>query len=214
MIGKQKSQSGFTLIEMIVSLGVFSIVVMIAVGALLMLVATNEQLQGEQSVMTNLSFALDSMTREIRTGTHYYCTASGSQNGIFGVTADIDALIGDSYNDCANGAGGQRFQGVSFKESGNSITGSDDRILYFFDRTNQKIYRKVGANAPEEIVSSGIVIRNLEFFVTGSKLRRIGGGNIDDQPAVTMFIEAVEEDAATSKPYYVQTTVTQRTLDL
>jgi type II secretory pathway pseudopilin PulG len=198
MLNKRNTEHGFTLIEMIVS-----IVVMIAVGALLMLVATNEQLQGEQSVMTNLSFALDSMTREIRTGTHYYCIASASQTGIFAGT-DIDTL-GDSYNDCASGAGGQRFQGIAFKEAGNSITSDDDRILYFFDRTNQKIYRRVGAQAAEEIVSSGIVIRNLEFFVTGSKPQSAGGGGIQDEPAVTLFIEAVEEDAATSKPYYVQT---------
>jgi prepilin-type N-terminal cleavage/methylation domain-containing protein len=73
-------QAGFTLIEMIVSLGVFSVVVTTAVGAILVLVNTNLQLQSEQSVMTNLSFALDTMTREMRTGFKYFCDARPGTN--------------------------------------------------------------------------------------------------------------------------------------
>ena len=210
-------QSGFSLIEMIVSLAVFSIVITVAVGALLMLVATNQQLQGEQSVMTNLSFTLDSMTREIRTGTHYYCDSQGSINGnnnIFNPSNNMDTILGLSNSDCPNGSTGARFQGLAFIEGGDSITQSDDRILYYFDRNTKEIYRRVGGQAPESIVSSGIVIKKLEFFVTGSKPLRANGANTQDQSSVTIFIEAAEKDDVTSKSYYVQTTVTQRILDI
>lgn len=207
-------QSGFSLIEMIVSLGVFSLVVTIAVGALLMLVATNQQLQGEQSVMTNLSFTLDSMTREIRTGTNYYCATGGSTSGVFGPSTDLDTFLGTNTQDCTTGTGNARFQGLAFIEAGDSITQSDDRILYYFDSTTNEIYRRVGGQAPESIVSSGIVIKKLEFFVSGSKPLRAGGGGVQDQASVTIFIEAAEKNDVTSKSYYVQTTVTQRILDL
>lgn len=206
------SQRGFTIIEMIVSLGVFSIVITIAVGALLMLIATNQQLQSEQSVMTNLSFALDSMTREIRTGTHYYCDSAGNLNGIFASSYNLDAL-GNSYRDCSNGRGG-RIHGLAFNEGGNSISGANNRILYYFDENDGKIYRRVGTSAPESIISTGIYIRDMYFYVAGSKPLSAGNPDYKDQASVTIFIEAAETLDSTAEPYYIQTTVTQRTLDL
>ena len=74
MMYRTRTTGGFTLIEMIVSLTLFSAVITIAVGAFLVLLAANKQLQEEQAVLTNLSFALDSMTREIITGTGYVAT--------------------------------------------------------------------------------------------------------------------------------------------
>lgn len=214
-------QTGFTLIEMIVALAVFSFVITIAVGALLMLMSASKRLQGEQSVMTNLSFALDSMTREIRTGSFYYCDSQPNSNGsnnMFNPAVNLDTLLGNSYRDCVDGnkynGNSTRLHGLAFKEGGDSITASGERILYYFDSQEGKIYRRVGGGAPESIVSSGIVIKKMEFFVTGSKKLSLGGSNNDDQPAVTIFIEAAESTDATAKSYYLQTTVTQRILDL
>jgi prepilin-type N-terminal cleavage/methylation domain-containing protein len=211
-----RSQSGFTLIEMIVSLGLFSLVVTVAVGALLMLVATNRQLQSEQSVMTNLSFALDSMTREIRTGTHYYCEWSANNNGTFNPVSNIDSIRGDSTNDCLSGnpnPSANVFVGLSFKEGGNSITQSQDRILYYFDKSAGKIFRKVGGDTPESITSSGIYIKDFDIHVSGSD-PLTDGVTERDQPVVTIFIEAAETNSASAKTHYMETTVTQRTLDI
>ncbi|MBP6924163.1 MAG: type II secretion system protein [Candidatus Pacebacteria bacterium] len=206
-------QRGFTIIEMIVSLGVFSIVITIAVGALLMLVATNQRLQTEQSVMTNLSFALDSMTREIRTGTHYYCDSSGSVNGIFASSYNLDTL-GNSYRDCTNGRGNNQIHGIAFNEGGDSISGSNSRILYYFNQNDGKIYRRVGTSVEEPITSTGIFIRDMYFYVAGSKPLSAGNPDYKDQASVTIFIEAAESSNPADDSYYLQTTVTQRTLDL
>src|SRR6056297_849303 len=88
----KQTTAGFTLIEMIVSLALFSVVVTISVGALLVLIASNRQLQDEQAVLTNLSFALDSMTREIRTGSAYVCRSRPNTSGssIFSDNEDLD----------------------------------------------------------------------------------------------------------------------------
>jgi prepilin-type N-terminal cleavage/methylation domain-containing protein len=218
----KKNQSGFTLIEMIVSLGVFSIVVTTAVGAMLMLIANNQRLQAEQSVMTNLAFALDTMTREIRTGYNYYCTERPNNSGscpdcIFGSANTRHEALAASTKNCEDGrtlGGPSALQGVSFEEGGNSITVSDSRILYFFDNGNKTIMRKVGNNDPQSIVSSGLEIRDAEFIVTGSESVSASGTNTE-QPTVTIFIQATEKPfTATSKVYSLQTTVTQRSLDI
>lgn len=223
MVNK-KSQSGFTLIELIVSLGVFSVVITIAVGALLMLVATNEQLQGEQSVMTNLSFALDSMTREIRTGSDYYCDEAnnydaGGPNNIFdGYDGNnLDSIIGsDGYRNCAGRTNANRtLHGVAFVEGGDSISGGNERILFFHDSNTGQLYRRIGTEEPISITGSGLYINNAEFYVTGSRPVADGPPNHDDQASVTIIIEA---SAASTSPadeiVTVQTTVSQRTLDI
>ncbi len=62
---------------MIVSLGIFTIVAVVAIGALLKIVDANKKSQSLKTSITNLNFVLDSMTREMRVGTDYYCV-SGS----------------------------------------------------------------------------------------------------------------------------------------
>lgn len=214
-------QRGFTLVEMIVALAVFSVVVTIAVGALLTLIAANEQLQKERNIMTNLSFALDSMTREIRTGTKYYCDAQNSVNGgaagarIF-MNGEVLSSSPSIYSDCSSGNNLNRiYQGISFIEGGDSITGAPDtRLVYFYNSNEGKIYRRVSGGSAQSIVSSDIFITDAEFFVTGSKALSMGAPNHNDQPSVTIFIEARKADDTNGKLYQLQTTVTQRTLDI
>lgn len=218
----QNKQSGFTLIEMIVSLGVFSVVVTTAVGAMLILISTNQQLQSEQSVMTNLAFALDTMTREIRTGYNYYCESqpdNSGNNNIFNDSNNHENIVGTSVQDCPLGRSPSThdLQGVSFYEGGNSITGTGGarRIIYFFDATdpdNKTIMRRVGNEEAQSIVSSGLSIVNAEFVVTGSESNESTGDV--EQPTVTVYIEAQDRNDPSAKTYYLQTTVTQRTLDL
>lgn len=212
---QEKYQSGFTLIEMIVSLAVFTTVIGISVGSLLILIGSNRQLQTEQTVMTNLSFALDSMTREIRTGVHYYCESSPNTNGannIFNPANNLDTILGETVNDCTNGrAGNQSLHGIAFSEGGDSITGGEDRILYYHDADDGKIYRRVGDGPAQSIVSSGIYVTDADFYVTGSEPL---SNNEETQSMVTIFIEARDINDPTNKAYKIQTTVTQRTLDI
>ena len=62
---------GFTLIEIMVSICIFSIVMAMGMGAILTLVNVNRQAQAMRVAMDNINFALDSMSRDIRVGTKY-----------------------------------------------------------------------------------------------------------------------------------------------
>jgi prepilin-type N-terminal cleavage/methylation domain-containing protein len=62
---------GYTLIELIVSVGIFALVMTLVSGAYLIMIAANRQAQALTNGMNNLSFALETMTREIRTGGNY-----------------------------------------------------------------------------------------------------------------------------------------------
>ncbi len=74
---RYQRQKGFTLIEMIVSLGIFSIVAVVALGALIKIISANKKAQTLQSAMTNLNYALESMSREMRMGNNFSCYGAG-----------------------------------------------------------------------------------------------------------------------------------------
>ena len=65
---RKNKKEGFTLIEMVVSLAIFSVVAVIALGALIRIISANQKAQAIQAAVTNVNFALESMSREIRVG--------------------------------------------------------------------------------------------------------------------------------------------------
>ena len=65
------SPGGFTLLEMIVSLGIFAALVVIAIGAVLAISNAHLKAVNIQSIQDNLRFALESMTKEMRTGSRF-----------------------------------------------------------------------------------------------------------------------------------------------
>ncbi len=65
------SRAGFTLIELMVASSIFIIVMVISIGAVLSVVDANRKAQSLNDVMTNLNFAIESMTRDLREGSNY-----------------------------------------------------------------------------------------------------------------------------------------------
>ena len=82
-----EASAGFTLIEMIVSIALFSFVMLAATSVLLKVVDANNKAQGLKTTMNNLSLVLESMARNLRTGSGYTqlnnndaCSSGGEDN--------------------------------------------------------------------------------------------------------------------------------------
>ena len=192
---------GFTLVELIVALGLFAVVSTISIGSLITLMDNNRQLRGDQAIITNIGFAFDMMTRDIRQGVDYHC-ASGidfnNQNSI-SVTQD-----------CENGRGIANKHGVSFRPPETLIDDEDDtRVAYYYDESEETIMRRVGDREPERIVSNTLTVLDADFLVTDTDVFEDGVDN--RQPTVTIFLEVRAEDG---NEYRLQSTVTQRLLDI
>ena len=202
---KTSTQSGFSLIEVLVSLAIFTFVSVAAMGALLVLIDANRKAQNLQAVMTNISFAMDSMTREIRTGSHYYCR---------NVVNSVMSSAGTDTRDCGNAAGARA---LAFNESGSSLIDSascsdsdNRRIAYRYNRTQDSIQRKICDNDWLRLTSSEVIITDAKFIVSGA----MGANSTDDTPVVTIHIEGTAGDADTGTAFALQTTVTQYGLDI
>lgn len=81
----------FTLLEMLVSLGIFTVVAVVAVGALVRITDLNRRAQALQSAMNNMNFVTESMMREMRVGTKYYCATSDDSASNFGWQSNYTA---------------------------------------------------------------------------------------------------------------------------
>jgi len=88
------NQEGFTLIEIIVSMAIFAVVAVVAAGALLKILDANKKAQSIQASITNLNFALESMTRELRVGSKYVIDNNGSSISFKSSRSAINPLTG------------------------------------------------------------------------------------------------------------------------
>jgi type II secretion system protein J len=137
---KAQGTKGFSLVEILVSIAIFSLVVVVATGALISLMDANRKAQSLKSVMNNLNFALENMSRSIRLGTQFQC--GGERN-------------------CPEGGGD-----FSFTDSkGNVVSysfGTDENGIGRLYRQDSDDVEWVPVTAPEA------KIENMRFYVTGA----------------------------------------------
>lgn len=102
---------GYSLAELIVSVGIFSMVMLIVTSVYLALISYDRQARATNELASNLSFSLESMIRNIRTGTNYTCSGDPCTSLTFtnsdGVAVhyrrNTDGTIGQCTGAGANG---------------------------------------------------------------------------------------------------------------
>lgn len=188
---------GFSLVELLVSVSIFAVIITMTVGTLLVLIDANAKAQNMEEVMTNLSFALDHMTREIRTGRSYYCAGTDEVSGL----SDFDT------QDCSNGG-----VYLSLVEGGESITGSDTRLDFRFNQNQGTIDRRVGEGSWFPLTSTAVTITDATFYVSDTDTAADGDAT---QANVTIFISGhVGALATVDTSFALQTSITKRILDI
>lgn len=193
-----QANRGFSLIEMLVSIALFAVVVTTSVGTLLVLVDANAKSQSIQIAINNLSFAVDVMARQLRTGTDFYC-------GFYQSNITSGSSLESGARNCTNGL---THSAIAFTD-----TRTGQRIGYGLANSNSTIIQRridgVSGNAWLDMTSSNVRITNLDFWVTGS------GSGDTIQPSITIFIEATVGDVTgLGSQFQLQTTVVQRKLDI
>lgn len=172
-----------------VSVALFSIVMLVGMSALFTLVSENRRAQALNSVITDLNFSLESMSRTIRTGHAYGCNFS----------------VG---TDCPSGGTGLQLNTV--------INNEEYRVLYRFRESagrgfiERQLIPLAGGSSLGwiEITSSNVDIENFRFFVFGAQR------GDPYQPRVMMSLSGTAQSTEETSDFSIQTTVTQRVIDL
>jgi len=73
-----RTTRGYSLLELIVSIGLFSAVMLIVMGAYVTLISLDRQARASNQLAASLSYAVESIARSMRTGTDYACNANPS----------------------------------------------------------------------------------------------------------------------------------------
>ncbi len=180
---------GFTLIEMIVAIAIFTMVSLLAIGSLLILTAAERHVSGVQVNQDNIRFAIEKMSREIRTGIEYKsCGANCFQfKNAFG--DETQYCLGNDYENAEDPG----------------CTGSGKQIL-----------RSVGAGAQPYAITSAppdVSIEEMNFYHFGTQL---SVGKPDAlQPRVLIVIKAITQDRSGKKiEMNIETAVSQLNLDI
>lgn len=180
-----------------VSVAIFSMVMTVALGSLLAISYADRKSQTLKTVMDNLSFAMEGMSRTIRTGVNYHCDTTNMSGGTL------------TPQDCPNGVAGATYFAVL----------SNDGYYTAYCLLNNSVKRIqsvtmplsttcLDANGFLPITSSEIVVSNLKFYVIGAPL----GDGI--QPKTVMTVTGyVNIGSNASTTFSLQTAVTQRIYD-
>ncbi len=184
-----KFDHGYSLIETMVALSIFTIVMTVAMGSLLTIIGANKKSQAIQSLMTNLNFVIDDITRNARVSTTYHCS---------------DASLGDNVSVATNCPSGDT--AFAFEEPRGDGGTSSDQIVF---RYNSGAIEKStnGGSTYNTVTSSDITITNMKFYVTGAT----SADSVQPKVLIVLQGTAGNDDAETD--FDIQTTITQRLLD-
>lgn len=186
---RHNAHTGYSLIEMLVAIMIFSLVMIVGVNSLLSLVAANRKVQAIQSATTDLNFAFENMSRAMRTGQNFACPAAGSP-----------CSSAPDLSDCTSGG-----SSVSF------CSQDGEEIVYRLvnDAGGDYLERTVDGGVPARLTAPEISLAFFRFYMQGALS--------DDavQPTITMAARArTGADERADTEVAVQTSVTQRLLDI
>ncbi len=185
----QKGKNGYLLIELMVSLAIFSLIMTTSIGAMLAIIEANAKSQTVKSVMDNVNVAVENMSRTIRIGTDYQCIS------------DHNTLIVDQTT-CGAGAAG-----ISFLPQDSA--GPSDYEEYYFNSGAIWRYRATLSNGnPVQLTAPEVKIDIARFYLSGLDTN-------DGQPRVFMAINGTAGPDNTNRQskFALQTSVTQRQPD-
>lgn len=182
------SRAGFTLIEMVVAIGIFSLVVVTATGITLNSYKARQKAANVQEVYDNARFSLELMTKELRTGVSYqlatFCSLSGTAIK-FKATSGWRMYYLDS-------ARKQIFRATTNITDTSQCDGG-------------------ASDAFEPFTDSNVAIEQLAFYLKGA-----AAGSSDGQPMVTITtkVSSLNSRFGPETNIQIQTTITSRIRDL
>lgn len=180
----QNKNRGFTLIELMVSMSIFMMVMLLALGSLVNISNVAKKSRSLHQAMDNVNFAMESMTRSLRTGSNYYCASS--------------VFLGDSNTLDCNGE-----DTISFT-SQDATDPSIKNMAYALNSINNSLQKCVLGNSCVDMTSSDVVVESLKFDVKGSS-------KIDSiQPGVYISMKGTVTIGSEKNSFALQTFVSQR----
>ena len=196
------AQQGFSLVEMIVSLGLFAIVSVVALGAFIKVIDSNKKAQTLKTAINNLNFTLESMSREMRVGSQYYCGNIESGNAGTVSTDITSACTGGTY--------------LMFRSS----QGSGCNLVYSYrlsptdssGRVNGTIQKAEQKSCGGPLVYDDVTAKDIN--ITSGSFNVIIGSGLGTQPYAQIYLKGTSGAKVSSQTQFtLQTTISPRLMN-
>ncbi len=199
-IFNKNSEKGFTLIEVMISIGLFTVIMIIGITAILGVNNTYRKSRTMRSAIDNLSFIMEDMARNIRLGSRYRCLDSNNISLI-----DIeDPLDGESC------------QGIAFEPFWDPVPENNspiqDQVIYFFD-VDDNGFESIFKSMNGGVTFSAMNSLDVKIDLDKSGFAIFGSQPDSEQPSVRIILNGEAVTAGNSTNFNLQTTVSQRLLD-
>ena len=159
-----KNKQGTTLLEMVVAVGLFTVIILLVAGIFQMVVNGQRSALASQNIQENIRYIFEIMSKEIRT--------AGISNGLCKTLISPEPIpLYKVYNTASAGAA------LYFKNK------HADCAAYYLENNRLKIIRGEMANF---VTPSAVKINNIKFSVTDDLI----GGSHNLQPQVNIILDA------------------------
>jgi prepilin-type N-terminal cleavage/methylation domain-containing protein len=190
---------GYTLLELIVSLGIFSMVMLVVLAAYVTLIHLDRQARATNQLASSLSFGIESMARSIRTGTEYACNQSVTSPNCVGGGSSISFCL--EGRTCRDGDSDEEYLTTYMLKDDGSIGQCSGDLC-----TNATAI---------SLTDPRIEITDLRFFVRGVDADDNPLTNDLAQPSVTFIVAGtMVTDGGETTSFSIQTGATQRLIEL
>jgi len=181
-------EKGFTLIELMVSISIFTMIAIVALGAMITIIDANRKARSLSTIMNNLNFSVESMTRSVKTGDKLE-GISNDKFKVFAIDFDAEDVSGD---------------------------GTFPRVWIIYKLEDEAIQKCVGNKDTWSesncypITSEQIIIQRADFRVYGAPSSSDG---VQPRLSISLSGKTGDEVRGTDSSFNIQTTVSQRKLD-
>ncbi|OGI68272.1 hypothetical protein A2738_02310 [Candidatus Nomurabacteria bacterium RIFCSPHIGHO2_01_FULL_42_15] len=200
---------GYTIIETMISVSLFLVIVMAGMGALLNSNLLHQKSRDMRSIMDNLSFIMEDLSKNLRTGYNYHC-------------------VDDLSNDFTIPASGEDCFGIAFEHQDGEESDPSDQWVYIIGNDG-KIYKSTENAAGSEnfvqLTPDEIEIDTTKsgFSVTGAEppdicepptcIPRTVTGNKEQPFVIIRLTGTITSKNTIETPFSLQTSVSQRAID-
>lgn len=202
--------SGFTLVELLVVLGLFSSIATLSLGALFNAQTINAKLLENQSILDNVSLSTQTMIREIRFGSNFNCDITLPAS-----TTTVPRIRKDCAFSATTGGSVLLFRPAD-------ATDDRDRVAYY--TKNGILYKEEypygSASSTLQMTADDVVIKDLTFYVEGSYTSDgssdyLGTSDLKQPLVRILFSGTTKPDSGSilPTPFTIQTSVSSRDLD-
>lgn len=210
---KFKKDRGYTIIETMIAVSLFVVIVTIGTGTLLNANLLHNKSQNMRSIIDNLNFVLEDMSRYIRTGYNYHCIT------VNGDLAPPNIVQTKSGPNCWGIAFEYQY-GDNTDKDGDPVD-DNDQWVYFISadgkiyKATEGPYNPLSSSVYVQLTPDEIVINTAasSFSVLGAEPEAAPYLN-KQQPFVTIHLVGTITYKNVDTPFSLQTSVSQRLVDI